>query len=135
MRPLVPGLVLSCLLGCSAPGPGTPPDDVTVKLDAYSGLPNPRWTLSTAEAQQLANLLRDLPSAGADPAAREGLGYRGFRIHNPGGDGGIPEELYVAAGGAAEPTGPSEQQAERQHASEVEVWLLDLAAARGYPIR
>ena len=69
---------------------------MTVELDVYSGRPNPTWSLSPAEAEQMAGLLKDLPRAPA--AAPEGLGYRGFvlRTSDPAGTGS--ENLRVSDG-------------------------------------
>jgi len=54
---------------------------VAVELDIFSGRPNPRWTLSPKEAQQLAERVRADPSQ-LLPLDSEagGLGYRGFVI-------------------------------------------------------
>jgi hypothetical protein len=129
-------LILPLFLGCTAGGePLARPADVTVELDAYSGLPNPEWILTPEEAGELSDLLRELPEAAVPPPRTDRLGYRGFRISNPGGEGGIPERLYIAAGGAVQIEGSAGGEVLKD-AREVEVWLLELARAersRGSP--
>lgn len=80
-------------------------DEVEVILDVFSGRPNPRWTLTEAEAGELAALLSALPAAGAAAGPRPpDLGYRGFRIEGlavPGLAG--PHTVY--GGAVAHPGG------------------------------
>jgi hypothetical protein len=64
----------------------------SVELDAFSGLPNPVWEMTPAEARDVEARLRNLaPTADTLPMTR--LGYRGFYIR--GTDG---RELYVTHG-------------------------------------
>ena len=57
-----------------------------VELDAFSGRPNPRWTLAEARAAALARLISSLsPATGAASLRAPGLGYRGFRLQGPDG--------------------------------------------------
>ena len=59
---------------------------MVVELDAFSGRPNPRWTLSETQAAELGRLMACLsPAAGAASLRSPGLGYRGFRLQ--GSDG------------------------------------------------
>jgi hypothetical protein len=54
----------------------TPPSDVLVQLDLFSGRPNPRWTVSGEAADRLLSLVdRSEPTERRDPPD---LGYRGF---------------------------------------------------------
>jgi hypothetical protein len=69
---------------------------MTVELDVYSGRPNPTWSLSAQEAEQVASLLANLPSS--ESAAEEGLGYRGFILLNTRRAGNLPERLRVSRG-------------------------------------
>jgi len=69
---------------------------MTVELDVYSGRPNPTWTLSADEAEQIARLLQDLPRA--QSAAAEGLGYRGFVLVTSGRDDSLPRSIRVNGG-------------------------------------
>ena len=55
--------------------------DTTVELDVYSGLPNPRWQLTTEESAQLEDRLSDLERS-SDPLPALGLGYRGFYVRD-----------------------------------------------------
>jgi DNA-directed RNA polymerase subunit K/omega len=52
-----------------------------VELDIFSGRPNPRFVLSSMEEEIVTDLYERLPvGAGAASPAKDGLGYRGFRI-------------------------------------------------------
>ncbi len=55
-----------------------------VELGLYSGVPDPSWTLTTAEANELAAALAGLARVD-EPAASGGLGYHGFTIVTPDG--------------------------------------------------
>src|SRR5690349_11395071 len=58
-----------------------------VELDLFSGRPNPRWSLSVAQAAELSGLLARLEASSATQEdVLAGLGYRGFRIE--GGEDG-----------------------------------------------
>jgi hypothetical protein len=52
---------------------------VDVELDIFSGMPNPSWTLSDAEATELFDRVGTLSPASARPLAGT-LGYRGFIV-------------------------------------------------------
>jgi hypothetical protein len=68
-----------------------------VQLDIYSGRPNPTWTLSPAQTEEIGRMLVGLPrAAGAPP--EPGLGYRGFLLTNPERTAGLPAQVRVAAG-------------------------------------
>jgi hypothetical protein len=93
-------LLLVAALGCAAPAePRVGATDAIVELDAFSGLPNPRWVLSAADAAELAERLRTLSPATETELPPAILGFRGFRIHNPGGDMGIPAHVYISRDG------------------------------------
>jgi hypothetical protein len=56
----------------------TPPQEIVVQLDIFSGRPNPRWTVSGNAADRLLNLVdRSEPAERRDPPD---LGYRGFLL-------------------------------------------------------
>lgn len=55
------------------------PARVEVELDLYSGMPNPTWTLTDAEADSLVKQLAALPRTSATDLAGN-LGYRGFIV-------------------------------------------------------
>lgn len=99
--------------------------DTTVELDAFSGLPNPRWQLDVAEARELGTRLSGLPVAHGLMMPEAGLGYRGFVVHF-----GAHERLYVGKGlVAATREGSPVLYTDTKHA---EAYLKDLAQARGY---
>jgi hypothetical protein len=50
-----------------------------VEADVFSGRPNPRWPLDSAQAAELTRRLGELPTAPAR-AASDGLGYRGLVV-------------------------------------------------------
>jgi hypothetical protein len=119
------------LLACSSPGDDAGAGGFTVELDAFSGRPNPTWTLTGQEAKQLARHLRDLPPADGSHALPDRLGYRGFWI-TPKANGPWPESrLYVHDGVVliVRPVGPSVLQEDIRGA---EKWLIALASERGY---
>ena len=70
---------------------------LSVELDAFSGRPNPRWTLSENESASLLEALRDLPPAGPQ-ASPDQLGFRGFIVHNLQRAGGLPSRMRVWPG-------------------------------------
>jgi hypothetical protein len=53
---------------------------ITVELDIFSGNPNPRWTLTPKEENELINRVMAEPSLTSPPQSAGGLGYRGFTI-------------------------------------------------------
>jgi hypothetical protein len=56
------------------------PARVEAELDIFSGMPNPRWTLTDAEADSFVKRLAVLSStSGAELSGN--LGYRGFIVH------------------------------------------------------
>ena len=56
-----------------------------VELDAFSGRPNPRWELTTAQAAEFWDRIRRLRPTIQDGQVRgEGLGYRGFVVRPTG---------------------------------------------------
>lgn len=58
-----------------------------VELDAFSGRPNPRWTLTETEAAELRRLITGLaPAPGGGSFSPPGLGYRGFRLEGADGE-------------------------------------------------
>jgi hypothetical protein len=56
-----------------------------IELDAFSGLPNPRWELPATQAAEFLTLLRALKRADGAHGSGDGLGYRGFVVR-PNGD-------------------------------------------------
>jgi hypothetical protein len=83
---------------CAACGRRSPQGlpSMTVELDVYSGRPNPTWSLSAAEAEQIAGLLKDLPRTAA--GAAEGLGYRGFVLRMSDPAGATSKSVRVSTG-------------------------------------
>ena len=59
---------------------------VIITLDIFSGVPDPAWELSDAQAERLRGLLQAemQPSHLRSPAGGGGLGYRGFEIYTVG---------------------------------------------------
>src|SRR5262245_45223216 len=52
---------------------------VEVEVDIFSGMPNPRWTLSEAEAVTFLSKLSELPN-GEAKSRSDRLGYRGLNL-------------------------------------------------------
>jgi hypothetical protein len=51
-----------------------------VEVDVYSGRPNPRWELSSQQAEELLKKLRSLPARESAASLSDGLGYRGLIV-------------------------------------------------------
>jgi hypothetical protein len=52
---------------------------VDIELDAFSGRPNPRWTIAGAEAAEIENKVADLNDKTEAPDL-PGLGFRGYVV-------------------------------------------------------
>src|SRR5215470_12843066 len=101
---------------------------IEVTLDIFSGRPNPHWTLSEEQVNDLQTRLRTLPEA--SPVAPPGLGYRGFLVTNPGNDDRLPSQLRAFASVIAITTGQATNS--YQDANNIEGWFIDQARGRGY---
>lgn len=55
-----------------------------VELDVFSGRPNPHWNLTPQEANEFVSLLQALPQTQVQGSIKEGLGYRGLIVTDPG---------------------------------------------------
>jgi hypothetical protein len=60
---------------------------ITIELDVFSGRPNPTWTLTPVQAQELLRVLDAIRRDGRKrlPCEPPGLGYRGFHVRTAGG--------------------------------------------------
>lgn len=93
-----------------------------VELDAFSGRPNPVWTLNNTQVRELQALLAGATEAVAVPP--EGLGYRGFVVRSTGAEGQATQRVYagtVQRGAAA-----------CADTRDAEAWLIRLATAQGF---
>lgn len=101
---------------------------VEVMLDIFSGRPNPRWTLSDEQVNDLQARLRALPES--TPVIPPGLGYRGFIVTNPANDPRLPGRIEAFASVITS----TNAQATRyyQDANNIEGWLIDQARERGF---
>jgi len=62
------------------PGETEPmPTHCEVELDIFSGMPNPTWALTSADADNFVKQLKKLPSTSASELSGN-LGYRGFIV-------------------------------------------------------
>ena len=91
-----------------------------IELDAFSGRPNPVWTLTDEEARELQALL----AAATEPVAApsEALGYRGFVVRAAADS--PPRRVY--AGRVQSGT------AYRADTRDAEAWLIRYATAQGF---
>jgi hypothetical protein len=98
-----------------------------VELNVFSGRPNPSWVMEPGEAAELLERLRRLlPGSGAAPP---GLGYRGFTVYRV--EHGQPTPwLEVGPGGVR--TFEAGRQAFYRDTGDIEEWLRDQAAGRGF---
>lgn len=98
---------------------------MNVELDIFSGRPNPVWSLSEKQVNEMDAIIETLPATTASVPTRPGLGYRGFVVT------GLPEparrldvfEGFVAIAGG----GRTEFRSDRER--KLERFLLDSAGA------
>ena len=120
-------LASSLALGC-ARGGGDAASALRVELDAYSGRPNPVWSLTEAEGEETLRRLRGVPPV-QEILPLGGLGYRGFVLTGSAREG-FPGTARVAAGLIT--FGDPERAAVYRDERQLEPFLMDLARARGY---
>src|SRR6266851_5126033 len=108
---------------------------VEVMLDAFSGQPNPTWTLTMDEVEELGRRLGPAPAAGGAVALAEqeepvNLGYRGFLVRAAGQPAAIPARFRVFRSVVT----IYEEDRRTQVTDErgVEAFLTDLARKRGH---
>ena len=125
--------------------------EVRVVLDIFSGRPNPDWTLSGTEIEELRHLLRASRARLSNAGPGQGrLGYSGFAIINRAGAAGIPDRVHVRDGvltlttlpkragkepsshGGKDPAPPAPLTEYYADDARLEAWLLDQAARRGW---
>lgn len=94
---------------------------ITIELDIFSGRPNPLWTLTNKEENELFSRVMADKDMSAPPRKVGHLGYRGFGI-KVGGEranrwhaAGIPPSFFISAG--------------HQRGGETETFLLNTANA------
>ena len=94
---------------------------VEVEFDVFSGMPNPTWVLTDAEADSFVAQVSALPPTA--PAKLSGnLGYRGFIVHVTLG----PESwLVYVQNGAVDITKNATTVDARDEGRRLERWLLD----------
>lgn len=129
LRSILFYLTLVLLGGCASAMDVALPSDVVVELDAYSGLPNPTWTLTAEEAAEAERRLRDLPIAAGARMPEAVLGYRGFRLREGTASPGTGRRIYVAAGlvQVEDTDGPLYRDVHG-----LEAWLRELARRKGH---
>jgi len=102
---------------------------VLVTLQVFSGRPDPSWTISADEEQELVRRLQGL-SAIIQPPAMGDLGYRGFHIINDAGEAQLPSEVVVMKGVVTVRDGQGISH--YTDANGIETWLLEQARRRGF---
>ena len=128
MKRLVLVFVFSiCTIACSNETLIVDLANTTVELDAYSGLPNPRFQLTATEREELEDRLQELPATSA-AAMPDNLGYRGFVIHD---ENGTSERITVTRTGFVVEHARSGNKWYRD-AHGAELYLIQIANARGY---
>lgn len=100
-----------------------------VELDAFSGLPNPRWELTPDEGREFRRRLDGLPDLKGSGAARQDLGYRGLIVRSSGDDGAQVEEVLVSNGTVVWRTEDSERSFQDLN-RELERWLVETMRGR-----
>ena len=97
------------------------PKRVEVELDIFSGMPNPTWNLTDAQAATLVQRLQSMPKAPAVTLSGR-LGYRGFVVQVIAD--GETQMVQVQNGFAQISTGATATHV-RDAGRELERWLLD----------
>ena len=94
---------------------------VVVELDIFSGMPNPTWVLTDAEAAKFLRQLDAQPRASAREEAGN-LGYRGFIVEVT--QGAAHRKIRVQKGTVHSSTGGTSAYT-RDEGREMERWLLE----------
>jgi hypothetical protein len=97
------------------------PPRTEVELDIFSGMPNPTWVLTTAEAEGLAGRLAALPRTAASELSGR-LGYRGLVVTTT--DGAETRLIRVQSGSVHVAEGETTVHA-RDEGRELERWLIE----------
>ncbi len=100
-----------------------------IEADVFSGLPNPRWSLSAEESAELSRRMRELPAAASPGALFDGLGYRGMVVTGLEGE---CTELRVQRGEVRARCG-SETRAFTDPGRALERWLVGTGQGRAEP--
>jgi hypothetical protein len=97
------------------------PARIEVELDIFSGMPNPAWALTNAEADSFVERLAAMPRAAATELTGN-LGYRGFIIQVTQGAG---TELIRVQTGTVHITQGATNLYGHDKDRELERWLLN----------
>ena len=103
---------------------------VTVELDVYSGRPNPTWTLTAQEIDELTQRLQKLATLPAVPSVGN-LGYRGFLLYNPENAPGIGPQVRVYNGIVIITDQGQGRTSAYKDSHALEQWLIEQARAHG----
>jgi len=76
---------IAAFAGWSSGRAGAQAGPLQIELDAFSGRPNPRWTLNEAQGAEFLARLRALQPAAANSPG-DGLGYRGLIVRPDGAE-------------------------------------------------
>lgn len=106
------------------------------ELDIFSGVPNPKWHLSKADAATLSSIVGRLPQASL-PFPLKGLGYRGFWVRGIDSHSGKEVTIkaflgvakYVVEGSVPMCLEDAERQVERFLLKTAQPWLDDSLSA------
>jgi hypothetical protein len=126
----ITGMVLFTTAACApqniAPTPTVTSSELKVELDVFSGIPNPTWTLSPAQASDLADRISRLDPAEAAGQRPENLGYRGFIVQTTGASdvGAQTIRAYYGMVEVADSSGTAYYLDPQRN---IELWLLATA--------
>lgn len=102
------------------------PARTEVELDIFSGMPNPTWLLTTADAERLAERIAALPRISASQHSGK-LGYRGLVVRVT--DGAETRLIRVQSGSVHIGEGETFIHA-RDDGRELERWLIETGMPR-----
>lgn len=101
---------------------------IEVVLDIFSGRPNPKWTLSEKQINELREKLVNLPPS--QPVIPVGLGYRGVVVTNLPKNREIPNQIRVYNSILA--VIEMGKTTYYKDVNNIEEWLLNQAREMGY---
>ena len=129
LRSILFPLGLLLLVACASAMDVELPSDVVMELDAFSGLPNPTWTLTADEAAEAQRRLRGLPIAAGARMPEAVLGYRGFRLREGAASPGTGRRIYVTSGLVQI---EDQEEPVYRDVHGLEAWLRELARRAGH---
>jgi len=100
-----------------------------ITLHIFSGRPDPEWSLSEDEIEELKTKLNNLPASKSQEDL-SGLGYRGISITSRGKASELPERIFVFKGSLSVTN--KGKTTVKKDVNDIEGWILNKAREQGY---